>query len=123
VIIDFSVASLPDASLVLTQQGFAVGTPMFMAPEQVRGDPTGPATDLYSLGISLWLALEGKSPYGQDLETYEALADAKLGNPPPPIRRGGVPPALAELVQRLMATDPRDRFASAQEAIAFLDEG
>src|SRR6185295_17429989 len=89
----------------------------------VRCDPIGPATDLYSLGISLWLALEGKSPYGQDLATYEALADAKLGNPPPEVTRPGVPPGLVALVARLMATDPKDRFASAQEAIAFLDAG
>ncbi len=120
VIIDFSVAAVSDPSIALTKEGFSVGTPTYMAPEQIRGEPTGPATDLYALGITLWIALEGASPYGV-LANYDALADAKLDRPPPPLRRKDVPAPFARFVERLMATRVEDRFPDARAAIATLD--
>jgi serine/threonine protein kinase len=114
VLIDFSVVHLSDA-LALTQEGFSVGTPVYMAPEQIAGEPLGPATDLYALGVTLFVALEGRSPYGS-LASYDALAERKLSEPPPLVERPSVPRGLVPFVARLMARKPLDRFPSAAEA-------
>ena len=50
--------------MALTREGFSVGTPTYMAPEQIRGEKIGPPTDLYALGVTAWYALEARSGAG-----------------------------------------------------------
>src|SRR5690606_70405 len=62
---DFGVALSRDQTHGLTMAGMVVGTPAFMAPEQARGEPVSPATDVFSLGATLLYAATGGGPYGQ----------------------------------------------------------
>jgi serine/threonine protein kinase len=97
----------------LTNEGAVLGTPRYMAPEQVLGElaKIGPATDVYALGIILFELLTGRTPFeGPNTAIYAQV----LALPVPALAtwRPGLPPACEELVQRALAKDPRQRFAS-----------
>lgn len=113
-LLDFGVAFLRDAER-LTEDGDLLGTPVYMAPEQLRGQPATPASDLYAVGVMLYTMLTGANPFERSMLLAKALEDP----PPPSTRRGEVPPALDALVLRALARDPAARF---QEAGAFLQE-
>jgi len=110
-------APTPDA--VPTELGQAVGTPAFMPPEQARGewDRVGPASDVFSLGATLYCLLTGRSPYqGSTASLLAAAAEAKA----PPARRvnARVPAALEAVCHRAMAPRPEDRYPSARALAA-----
>jgi eukaryotic-like serine/threonine-protein kinase len=108
---DFGVARLAEG----TTDGAAatvVGTPKYMAPEQGRGRPTTPATDVYSVGVVLYEMLSGKPPFNED--SVVAMAVRHLQDPPPPLP-GGVPAPLAAIVGRALAKDPARRYADGAE--------
>ena len=96
----------------LTHRGMVFGTPLYMAPEQVRGEDVGPAADLYALGVILYQLLTGNPPFSG---SSRELAEQHLQRPPPPLRLpyGG----LGELTLELLAKAPGDRPSSA-EAVA-----
>ncbi|MFE4667588.1 protein kinase [Streptomyces sp. NPDC056716] len=102
-IIDFGIAWATGAS-TLTHVGTAVGSPGFLAPEQVRGAMVTPATDVFSLGATLAYASTGDSPFGHgssEVMLYRVVhEEAHLD---------GVPDALAPLVRACLAKDPDDR--------------
>ena len=104
-LIDFGIAhSLEKAALSLTQTGTTLGTPRYMAPEQLAGEPLGPRTDLWGLGATLFQALSGRAPF--DGATPLAIArQQELGAPP----LEGVDRSLAELVRSCLAVDIADR--------------
>lgn len=118
-VLDFGVArvlSAEDGTLALTQPGTAVGTPVYMAPEQLRGDPNLDArADLYSASLVLYECLAGRIPFGQT--SLNALVAAVVGGLGAPLRsvRPDLPAALCEVVDRGMALSPDDRYDSAQE--------
>lgn len=85
-------------------EGFVVGSPSYMAPELVRGEAARPAADVWSLGATLYVAVEGRPPFAGD-DAVETLA-AVLHDPPPTPRRAG---RLGPLLARLLAKDPADR--------------
>ncbi|HSF04231.1 MAG TPA: serine/threonine-protein kinase, partial [Methylomirabilota bacterium] len=98
----------------ITQLGTSIGTPAYMAPEQVAGDPhLDHRVDLYSLGCMAFEMLTGKPPYA-DLSPQRLLA-AHLGGTPAAVEslRPDCPPGLALLVSRLLQKDPADRPADA----------
>lgn len=102
-IIDFGIAWATGAS-TLTHVGTAVGSPGFLAPEQVRGAAVTPATDVFSLGATLAYAATGDSPFGHgssEVMLYRVVHEE------PQLR--GVPDALAPLVQACLAKDPEER--------------
>ncbi|HSQ65034.1 MAG TPA: serine/threonine-protein kinase [Polyangiaceae bacterium] len=110
----------------LTQAGSLVGTPGYMAPEQVRGEPVTPATDVYALGLMLFEVLALDRAHGG--ATIEALLASSLCRVCAPSERAGaagIPPELDAICQRATALDPAERYASARamhQAIeAFLD--
>ena len=104
---DFGVARLAEGS---TDGGAAtiVGTPRYMAPEQARGRPTSPATDVYAIGIVLYEMLSGQPPFVE--KSAVELALRHLHDPPPPLPPG-TPTALVEIVDRALAKDPAARYA------------
>ncbi|WP_442806433.1 protein kinase domain-containing protein [Streptomyces sp. NBC_01317] len=107
-IIDFGIAWATGAS-TLTHVGTAVGSPGFLAPEQVRGVAVTPATDVFSLGATLAYAATADSPFGQgssEVMLYRVVhEEAQLY---------GVPDALAPLVRACLAKDPEDRPSTLQ---------
>lgn len=95
VLTDFGIAQVEgDSSLTTT--GMLIGSPSFMAPERARGEPATPASDLWSLGATLYAAVEGRAPYERD--TQLATLHAVVNDDPPPMdRAGALEPALSAL--------------------------
>ena len=112
-ITDFGVAYAL-GSAPLTRTGTLIGTPAYLAPERVAGQPAGPASDLYSLGMVAYECLAGQVPYtGTAMEI--ALAHRLQSLPTLP---SSVPPPVDRLITDLTARDPADRPASAAEVAA-----
>ncbi|MEU5593785.1 serine/threonine-protein kinase [Streptomyces sp. NPDC020298] len=107
-IIDFGIAWSTGAS-TLTHVGTAVGSPGFLAPEQVRGAAVTPATDVFSLGATLAYASAGDSPFGHG--SSEVMLYRVVHEEP---HLHGVPDALAPLVRACLAKDPEDRPSTLQ---------
>ena len=93
----------------LTRAGEVFGTPAYISPEQARGErDLSPASDLYSLGIMLFEMVEGRLPFWGDTAIDTIMLHIQA--PIPPITRLDVPPKLKEIIQRLMAKDPAQRY-------------
>ena len=125
-VLDFGVCKLTelhDGSYhKLTGTGAALGTPHFMAPEQIEGRPdVDHRADLYAVGGILHHALAGEAPF--DAPSLPRLFMRICNDPPPPLRqlRGDVPAALEAVVLRALAKEPEDRFESAAELKAALE--
>ncbi|RQX00061.1 serine/threonine-protein kinase [Micromonospora inaquosa] len=110
-VLDFGVAILRGASALprLTQVGLTVGSPPYMPPEQVLGNPVGPASDVYALGCVLYEALTGRVPFVET--TSRSYQDHHVNTPAPTARalRADVPSDLDNLVARMLAKRPADR--------------
>ncbi len=123
---DFGVAKALSAAKAggtgLTSAGMSLGTPGYMAPEQVAADPNADhRTDIYSLGIVAWEMLAGRAPFA-DLPPAQQLA-AQVTTMPAPIesRRTDCPALLADAITRCIAKDPGARPRNADELRAILD--
>jgi tRNA A-37 threonylcarbamoyl transferase component Bud32/tetratricopeptide (TPR) repeat protein len=131
VVTDFGIAKAISASrtgsaegATLTQLGTSLGTPAYMSPEQVAGDPNvDHRADLYSLGCVAFELLTGQQPFGN--RTPQRMLAAHLTEEAPAVAglRPDCPPQLAALVARLMAKNPDERPQSAAELIPVLDTG
>ncbi|MGD3112144.1 serine/threonine-protein kinase [Streptomyces sp. YGL11-2] len=115
IITDFGIAHMSDATMALTHSGTIIGTPAYMAPEQLEGRPPTPATDLWSLGATLYTAVEGRPPFSA--ETFTALCIAIVTQDPQVPEWAG---ALAPVLAALLTKDPAQR-ATAERALAALD--
>lgn len=116
VLSDFGVAFAADAQSH-TIEHVQVGTPNYMAPEQIRGDwrAMGPGTDLYALGCLAWALVTGSAPFGG--QPVVAIMRCHLERPLPALRPVvAVPSGLEGWLLRMCAKDPRDRFALAADA-------
>jgi len=104
------------------EEGTLVGTTVYMAPEQVLGQPTDARTDVFGLGCVLYEMLTGHRPFGRVGigDTLGAILNAE----PPPLEGEGrtVPPALARVVLHCLAKDPAERFQAAYDLAFALDE-
>jgi serine/threonine-protein kinase len=118
---DFGIAKqLDDLTADLTATGNFVGTPTYVAPEQVRGERATPATDLYATGVLLFEMLAGVPPNAAESPLATAIAHRDAPVPDVRQRRPDVPAGLAAAISRAMAKEPAARFASADEMRAAL---
>ncbi|MBX3270159.1 MAG: serine/threonine protein kinase [Sandaracinaceae bacterium] len=124
-VIDFGIARIvaPDGGAVgATRPDVMVGTPAYISPEMVAGEPLGPAADLYALGVVLFEMVAGRPPFFDPVAS--ALALSHLSEPAPAIADVApeveVPAEYALLVSGLLAKDPDERPRSAAEVAAIL---
>ena len=118
VLTDFGIARAVAGELASRTQGI-VGTPMYMAPEQVTGEPVDARADLYALGLVLFEMLVGEAPFPS--ETPWSAAMLRLRQPPPDLRqRPEVPRVLADLVHHCLGRSPEERPAHADEVAGVL---
>ncbi len=119
---DFGIAKNASA-MTLTDDGTLLGTPGYLAPERLTGEPATPQSDLYSVGVLLYEALTGRPPFEGDSPAGLLRAIAE-GRPVPLLeRRPDLPPRLAHAVEKAMEREPSARFAtSAEMARAIVDE-
>ena len=122
-LLDFGIARrLDDLAGEVTAAGEIVGTPKYLAPEQIEGRPTSPATDVYAVGVVLFEMLAGVAPFNGDSPVATALAHTTAPVPDVRALRPDVPNWLAMAIGKAMAKDPADRFADAAEMQAALTE-
>lgn len=115
-VLDFGIAhSGSSLAPKLTRPGLAMGTPEYMAPEQIRGEEPTPATDVYALGIMLYEVAVGRPPY--EGETFDEIFEGKLFGELPDLQaaRPDAPTELADLVRHCLAAEPAERPASAAD--------
>ncbi|TDD28586.1 serine/threonine protein kinase, partial [Nonomuraea terrae] len=110
VLTDFGIASM-ETETGLTATGGLVGTPAYMPPERLNGEPARPESDLWSLGATLYTAVEGRPPYKGD--SWAATVAAVLRDEPrPPVRAGALTPVIMGLLHRSPAARmPADQAA------------
>jgi tetratricopeptide (TPR) repeat protein len=106
-----------------TQLGAVIGTLAFMSPEQAQGlvDLLGPASDVYSLGATLYVLLTGRLPF-EGTDAYEVLAQIHASRfPPPRQKKAGIPAALEAICLKAMALQAVDRYPTAQGLAADIE--
>ena len=121
-ILDFGIAKVAEAT-GLTVGLHSPGTPAYMAPEQVRGEPADERVDVWALGAVLYEMLTGRRPFGG--ESVQTQIYALLNREAEPLRelRPEVPDALARVVERALAKDPDARYSSVAAMLADLAPG
>ena len=120
-ILDFGIIHLVSDPAKLTGTGDLIGTPLYMAPEQLAGKGVTGASDVYALGLIVFEMLTGRLPFGG-----ASLSDImrRVSEPSPRASDvcAGVSPATADVIQKALAVDPQDRFRTATQFIEALAE-
>jgi len=119
---DFGIAHSEDFDSRLTMDGAAIGTPAYMAPEQIDGAPANARSDLYSLGLVGWEMLTGVRPWDGDA-LYHVIYKQKHEQLPAidALRPGQVPPRLQYIVERMLQKKPAARWAGADGLLVALN--
>lgn len=119
---DFGIAKAAEQSDI-TKVGSVLGTAAYLSPEQARGEPAGPASDLYALGVVSYQLMAGRLPY--EAASLTDLARLQEAGAPPRLDHDvrDVPPALAAAVARALARDPGQRYEDAAEMEDALHDG
>jgi serine/threonine protein kinase len=118
---DFGIAKvLASSGEQLTRPGAGVGTPEYMSPEQCLGIQVDGRADIYALGVMLFEALTGRTPFVGN--NYPTLAHSHLYEPPPPPSRfnATIPPAVERVILTALMKDPAQRYQKADELAAAL---
>jgi hypothetical protein len=105
VVIDFGIAQTPDATR-LTQTGLVMGTPGYLAPEVIEGEPSGPASDVHSWGATMAFAATGRAPYGGGGDSFQTIFYRIVSGR---ADLSGVPAPLVPLLSAALARDPAHR--------------
>ena len=114
---DFGIAKVVGGSQTLaTRAGEVLGTPAYMAPEQIQAKELSPATDVYATGTMLYELLAGRLPFPDEGDALAVIFRHVYEQPTPLAQVAPVvPAALCDVVMRSIATDPADRYGSAEE--------
>jgi CheY-like chemotaxis protein/tRNA A-37 threonylcarbamoyl transferase component Bud32 len=120
-IMDFGIAKSLDSTTDITKDGMAVGSTLYMSPEQIVGDAVDVRTDIFSLGVVAYELVTGKKPF--EHEKLFLLLEQIVKSEPVPVAQANpdTPPKLARIVERAMRKKPEERFASAAELKASLE--
>jgi eukaryotic-like serine/threonine-protein kinase len=111
-VMDFGIAR--SGTSQMTETGSIIGTAQYLSPEQAKGAPVGPASDIYSVGVVLYEMLTGSVPFTGDTPLEIAMKHLSTTPEPPSERRADVPHELDSIVLRALAKDPADRYPSAE---------
>jgi eukaryotic-like serine/threonine-protein kinase len=117
---DFGIARAASSS-TMTRTGSILGTAHYISPEQAMGEPVGPASDLYSLGVVLYEMLTGELPYDADTPLGIAMKHVNGHLRPPKEVDPSIPVGMNAVACRLLAKDPADRYASDADLIEDLE--
>ena len=120
ILTDFGIAKILEG-VQLTATGMSMGTPDYMAPEQVSGDPVGAQTDVYALGVVYFEMLTNVLPFSADTPIAVLLKHMSDEPPSPRLLVPDLPVTLDEVLHRALAKKPRERYASAGEFAAAID--
>ena len=123
IVTDFGIAKALEgsgATAQLTAAGTILGTPAYMSPEQIQGQPVDYRSDLYSLGVVCFEMLGGRPPFGGT--TTAAVLYAQVHTPPPSVRNlnPSVSKRVEQTLERMLAKQPQDRFSGAGAFVAAL---
>ncbi|MGH8615215.1 MAG: protein kinase domain-containing protein [Gammaproteobacteria bacterium] len=118
-VLDFGIARVLDATR-FTRTGLVVGTPKYMAPEQITGRQVDERSDIYSLGVVLYEMVAGHVPFKASSEFD--LMRAQIEDAPPPLREASVPKAIEDAAMRALAKRPEERFQTVSEFMDALQE-
>jgi hypothetical protein len=116
---DFGLARAHNFTTV-TATGNIMGTPGYMAPEQIEGRPFHPATDQYALGVMTYELCTGQLPFDGEDVMQVIMKHLSAPAPAPSTVKPGLPQALDDLVTKMMAKSPSDRYSDVAEALAAL---
>jgi serine/threonine-protein kinase len=117
---DFGIARAASSS-TMTRTGHILGTAHYISPEQAMGEPVGPASDLYSLGIVLYEMLTGEMPFDADTPLGIAMKHVNGHLVPPQALNPEIPDGINAVTVRLLQKDPSDRYATDEELIEDLE--
>ncbi|MBN2248699.1 MAG: Stk1 family PASTA domain-containing Ser/Thr kinase [Coriobacteriia bacterium] len=112
-VMDFGIARAGNTTM--TQTGSVLGTAQYISPEQAQGRQLSPASDLYSLGVTLYEMVTGRPPFDADTPVATALQQVNDEPMPPRQVRASIPPALEAVILRAMRKNPAERYDSAAE--------
>jgi len=121
-LVDFGIAKTFDESTQLTSMGSALGTPYYMSPEQIEGSTVDARSDLYALGIILYEMLVGEVPFADQSTPAVLVRQLKERPARPSLKNPAVPPSLEAIALRCLEKDPAQRFQSADEFAAALND-
>src|SRR5918994_2640964 len=119
---DFGIARAATATTTSSRSNLVLGTPGYISPEQAMGQPVDTRSDLYSLGVVLYEMLAGTLPYGGEDPASMAFQHVHGPLRSPREANPDVPEPLNALVTKLLAKDPKDRYASAAELADDLEQ-
>lgn len=114
---DFGLAKLAEGSGEITKSGTIVGTPAYMSPEQLRGEPLDHRSDIYSLGVILYNMVVGRLPFDTTTSDLVSIIYQHLEKPPTPPRdiNPNVPPEVEAVIMRGLQKNRDDRFSTATD--------
>ena len=117
---DFGIAKILEGTTNLTRAGTGIGTPQYMSPEQGTGQPVDRRSDIYSLGIVLYHALTGRVPFTADSPITITVKHMNEPLPLEPLHSKGVPQPIEQVVVKMTAKAPADRYQTTDDLIMAL---
>jgi serine/threonine protein kinase len=115
VVMDFGIARVLDTEQAKTMMGARIGTPQYMSPEQSAGNAVDHRSDLYSLGVILYEMMAGENPFVTENPFATGIRHLTVVPPSLSARLTDLKPGVSEVVDKLLAKDPADRYQTASE--------